>query len=117
MTQSGGKAIFDREVMLERLGGDDQLLDEVLNVFLEEAPDMMADLRGAVTGGDPSALERSAHSIKGALLNISADSPADLASRLEELGSAEQLDGTRLLLDDLEAEIDQLTRILQSGES
>ncbi len=44
---------FDREEMLERLGGDTELLDDVLQVFLEECPRMLQEVRGAVDEGDP----------------------------------------------------------------
>ena len=44
---------FDREEMLERLGGDTALLDDVLVVFLEECPKLFEAVRGAVDEGDP----------------------------------------------------------------
>jgi HPt (histidine-containing phosphotransfer) domain-containing protein len=116
MTETDRKPVFDRQVLLERMGGDGELLDDVLTVFIEEIPGMMSELRAAVSGMDAPALERSAHSMKGALLNISADSPAELTRQLEQLGSAGQLDGVTGILVRLESEIEQLTRILQGGE-
>jgi HPt (histidine-containing phosphotransfer) domain-containing protein len=102
--------------MLERLGGDDQLLDEVLNVFMEELPEMISDLRTAVSGQSADAIMRAAHSIKGALLNISAESSAELAFKLEELGRAERVDGTRELQAELEVELDRLGQAIQGGD-
>jgi HPt (histidine-containing phosphotransfer) domain-containing protein len=99
--------------MLERLGGDDELLAEVLDVFLEELPGMVTDLRTAVSSQNADAVMRAAHSIKGALLNVSADSSADLASRLEQLARAERLDGSRELLAELEVELDRLDRSMK----
>jgi HPt (histidine-containing phosphotransfer) domain-containing protein len=117
MIDTDRKPVFDRELMLERMGGDSQLLDDVLIVFIDEIPGMMSEVRSAVSGEDAQALERSAHSMKGALLNISANSPAELASRLEQLGSAGSLDGVTGLLARLESEIDRLILILRDGES
>ncbi len=116
MIEKDRKPVFDRQLLLERMGGDDELLDDVLSIFIEEIPGMMSEIRTAVSGEDAPALERSAHFMKGALLNISADSPAELVSRLEQLGSAGTLDGVTELLARLESEIDQLTRMLRDGE-
>jgi HPt (histidine-containing phosphotransfer) domain-containing protein len=116
MTETARKSVFDRDVMLERMGGDSQLLDDVLTVFIEEIPGMMSEIRAAVSGEDAPALERSAHSMKGALLNITADSPAEVASQLEQRGSAGRLSDTAELLARLETEIDQLTSILTDGD-
>jgi HPt (histidine-containing phosphotransfer) domain-containing protein len=116
MTEREHDPVFDRDLMLERMGGDNQLLDDVLTVFIEEIPGMMSDVRAAVSGQDAPAIERSAHSMKGALLNITADSAAELASQLEQLGSAGRVDGTADLMAQLEVEIDRLIRILKSGD-
>ena len=39
------KPVFDREGLLERLGGDTELLDEVLGIFLDECQEMLASIR------------------------------------------------------------------------
>ena len=103
---------FDREEMLERLGGDTELLDDVLQVFLEECPRMLEEVRGAVHGGDPKLVHRTAHSMKGALLNISAAPAAAEASQLEELGSEERLTEVAPVLERLRQEIERLQQVL-----
>jgi len=103
---------FDREEMLERLGGDTELLADVLGVFLEECPRMMQEIRAAVDQGDSMSVRRAAHSIKGALLNISAGPAAAEATHLEQLGSEERLAETADVLDQLQSEIDRLQPVL-----
>jgi len=103
---------FDREEMLERLGGDTELLTDVLVVFLEECPRMMQEIRAAVDQGDPTSVRRTAHSIKGALLNISAAPAAAEADQLEQLGADERLAETAVVLDQLQSEIDRLEPVL-----
>jgi two-component system sensor histidine kinase/response regulator len=115
MSQSGCQTLFDRPCMLERLGNDAELLDEVLDVFLEELPEMVSDMRTAVSGQSAEAVMRAAHSIKGALLNISAESSADFASKLEEIGRSEQLLGSRELLAELEVELDRLEQAIRAS--
>ena len=99
---------FDREEMLERLGGDTELMTDVLGVFLEECPRMMQEIRAAVDQGDPLSVRRAAHSIKGALLNISAAPAAAEATQLERLGNEERLDETAEVLGHLQVEIERL---------
>jgi HPt (histidine-containing phosphotransfer) domain-containing protein len=103
---------FDREEMLERLDGDTELLTDVLGVFLEECPRMMQEIRAAVDRGDSVSVRRTAHSIKGALLNISAAPAAAEASQLEQLGVDERLVETAEVLDQLQSEIDRLEPLL-----
>jgi len=110
--QQGQAVAFDREEMLERLGGDTELLDDVLQVFLEECPRMLAEVRGAVDQADPNLVRRAAHSMKGALLNISAAPAADEARQLEELGNEERLAEGAPVLARLQQEIERLQQAL-----
>ena len=103
---------FDREEMLERLGGDTALLDDVLVVFLEECPKMFEEVRGAVDAGDPKRVYRAAHSMKGALLNISAAPAAAEAMQLELLGSEKRLAEGAPVLERLRQEIERLQQAL-----
>ena len=52
---------------LEQLGGDEMLLQEVMDIFLEEAPKHMAALHLAVAQGIAETVETTAHSLKGEL--------------------------------------------------
>jgi len=108
---------FDREEMLERLGGDTDLLADVLQVFLEECPRMFEEVRCAVDEGDSNLVRRSAHSMKGALLNISAAPAAAEASRLEVLGSEDRIDDAVPALERLRREIDRLQHALAGQTS
>lgn len=100
-------AVFDREAMLERVGGDAALLEEVLDLYREDGPGMVDAVRDAVAGDDPSMLERAAHSLKGALLNLSAEAAAREASGLERAARAGDRDVARRL-ENLEVEIRKL---------
>jgi HPt (histidine-containing phosphotransfer) domain-containing protein len=99
--------------MLERLGGDTELLNEVLAIFLDECQEMMTNVRTAVEAGDAHRVERAAHSIKGALLNISAEAAADRALSLEQVGRSGELESCSRMLIDLEDQVDQLRGVLQ----
>lgn len=111
--ETGDKLVFDREEMLDRLGGDVEFLDDVLAVFLDESPKMMEAARGAVHDGDARRVERSAHTLKGALMNVAAEPAAELAARLETLGREQSLDECPRVLAALETAIDRLEQTLR----
>ena len=52
---------------LERLGGDETLLHEVIEIFLNDVPKHMASLGRAIAAGDAVAVEGAAHTLKGEL--------------------------------------------------
>ena len=103
---------FDRDDMLERLGGDAELLTEVLGVFLEECPRMMREIEQALNDNDAALVHRAAHSLKGALLNISATPAAEEAKKLELIGNEERLSDGAPVLQCLQVEIERLQQVL-----
>ena len=66
-------AKLDKAVALDRLGGDEELLQEVAELFLEEYPPLMTQIRSAIDNGNSQELERSAHSLKGSVANFGSD--------------------------------------------
>ena len=73
---------IDRVSLLERVEGDQELLTEMIHLFQEDAPNLLAAMRDALQRGDMVALERSAHSLKGAAGNLSAKATAAAALQL-----------------------------------
>ena len=107
------KSVFDREALLERLGGDAELVDEIVQIFLESAAEMIDTVDSAVADGDAHRVERSAHALKGALLNIAAESVAERALRLEQVGRSGELELCSQLLDELKQDYDLLLQALR----
>lgn len=99
--------------MLERMGGDMELLAEVVDLFLEDSPKMLDSLRVAISGGDAHSVERSAHSLKGALLNMAAEPAASVALQLERMGREEELERSLDALRQLETEMGRLCEALK----
>jgi two-component system, sensor histidine kinase and response regulator len=78
--------IIDRELALDRLGGDEELWTEIGQLFLQECPNMLRQLQTAVATGDAHALMETAHSMKGSLGTLGAEEGALLALDLEMMG-------------------------------
>ena len=76
--------VFDAAAALERTGDDPELLSEILDLFRAQVPPARAAIEDAFERRDAPALERAAHSLKGAAANISAEEVHAAAWDLEE---------------------------------
>ena len=79
---------------LERLGGDEKLLHEVVEIFLEEGPKQISSLRHAIAEGNAAGIERTAHSLKGELGYLGISEVSQNARELEEMGRKHDLQHT-----------------------
>jgi CheY-like chemotaxis protein len=85
---SASKA-FDRDALLTEVGGDMDLLGEMVKLFREDWPRRVAQLRAAVRGGRGHDLAASAHALKGSIGTFRAADAFETARRLEFLGRQE----------------------------
>jgi HPt (histidine-containing phosphotransfer) domain-containing protein len=95
VTDTGGEAL-DRATydgLLKMTGGDHEFVDELVDTYLADTIDQLAELDVAVVAGDAAALTRPAHSLKSSSLNVGALDLAGLARELEEQGRAGRVEG------------------------
>jgi two-component system, sensor histidine kinase and response regulator len=59
------------------------IVDQLLQLFLESTPELLEELHEAVDGADAAALKRAAHKLKGSCQNIGATFMATLCLELE----------------------------------
>jgi CheY-like chemotaxis protein len=78
---------FDENALRERLSGDDELMTDVIRVFLEDLPVRLAAIEAAVASRNAKALREAAHALKGAAGNLSADRLFEAAGVLERIGA------------------------------
>jgi signal transduction histidine kinase/CheY-like chemotaxis protein len=86
-------AALDRTALLERLGGDEELLADVVRLFLEDCPVQLDVLEKAVKARDADRMRAGAHSLKGAAANLSADGLRDAARAMEQFAADQNVDG------------------------
>ncbi len=103
---------FDRAELLDRVGGHEEVLREVVGLFLDEAPRLLAAVRDAVGRRDAVALGRSAHALKGTVASLAAAESAETAARLEALARTGDLAGADTLWADLERQVGRLREAL-----
>jgi HPt (histidine-containing phosphotransfer) domain-containing protein len=105
---------FDPESLWDRVDGDMDLLRELNEVFAEEGPKMLARIEDAIRHGSAADLEKSAHKLKGSVLQFSAQAAAAIAAELENMGRCGSVTGAEPLLHTLRQEITLLQAALSS---
>jgi PAS domain S-box-containing protein len=100
--------VLDRDDLLNRVDGDRQLLNEIIQLFLDSYPARLSEIREAIARGDCQTLERAAHAIKGALTNLSAQAAVEAALTLEMMGREQDIHGAENACATLETEVERL---------
>jgi CheY-like chemotaxis protein/HPt (histidine-containing phosphotransfer) domain-containing protein len=125
-SQAGGTSapssaydVLDREaliMLLEVIGGEWDLLVELIDSFLEEAPPLLSGMREALESGDSSALRLTAHTLKSSGHDFGATEFARLCQQLEDLGQSGQLDGSAVLVEQIESEYERVDNALLAAK-
>jgi HPt (histidine-containing phosphotransfer) domain-containing protein len=95
---SDSQITWNRSAALQMLGGDEELLTEMVEIFLSDSPKLLARMEQALAVGDSSKLELAAHSLKGELQYLGVPEAIDQAQQLEIAGRDGKLDGAEDLL-------------------
>lgn len=108
MNQSFGQPALDVEELRSQVAYDDELLAELIDLFICEREKQVEELRQAMQIQDFALLSRVAHTIKGSLASLHAD-PARLHAQALE-SAAKEGDGSRCrdLLPQFEERLDEV---------
>ena len=109
--------VFDRAGLLERLLGDEELVQTVLEGFLEDIPRQIASLQGFLETGNVAGAERQAHAIKGAAANVGGEGVRSLAFEMEMKGRSGDLEGMKARMDSFRAAFEQLRQAITGGHN
>jgi signal transduction histidine kinase/DNA-binding response OmpR family regulator/HPt (histidine-containing phosphotransfer) domain-containing protein len=97
---------------LERLrrtvGNDPEVLGELIDSFLTDAPRLLADLRRSVEQGDTAGVRLAAHSLKANGAEFGAKAFAEVCKQLEAAGKAGMLEEADRLLKQAETEYERV---------
>jgi CheY-like chemotaxis protein/HPt (histidine-containing phosphotransfer) domain-containing protein len=100
--------VFDKANMMIRLMDDENLVQVVVEGFLEDLPRQIEALRGYIETGDRSGVERQAHTIRGASANVGGERLRAVAFEMEYAAKAGNLEYIAAHLSDLDAQFDLL---------
>jgi HPt (histidine-containing phosphotransfer) domain-containing protein len=110
------KVPWNMSKTLEQLGGDETLLQEVMDIFLDQAPKHLAALRLAVAQGQAENVETTAHTLKGQLGYLGIPEILQRASEIEEIGRSKDVRRAAGLLSQFEADITGLSSAIRSAK-
>lgn len=99
---------IDRAAALARLGGDAELLEELLQLMLEQSRELVRTMGEALARGDAAAVRLAAHTIRGSAANLDAEPLRAAAERLEERARAGELGDGAALCAAVAAELERL---------
>jgi HPt (histidine-containing phosphotransfer) domain-containing protein len=105
-------SVVDRAAALDLVGGDEELLREIIGIFFEEYPKLIEGISEAVQNQDSRALERFAHNLKGSVSNFGAQSATQAALDLEMMGRKGDIQRAPSVVKVLEGELVSLCSAL-----
>ena len=108
---------LDRVCMMEKVEGDQYLLNELIQLFVDDAPVLLAAMRDALEQGNMPVLERSSHSMKGAAGNLCAQATSAAAAKLEKDAKSGDAVASKHSLVNLERAVELLLLLLAQGVS
>ena len=107
-TYGTDSARFASNELLERVDGDEELMREVLGIYLEDTPNTLEKLKLALDGALSEDAAKAAHTLKGASANIAANRLRDHAYQIELKAKSGDLDGAAAIYSAIEAEFKEL---------
>ena len=114
---AGPQVRWSPDLIIERLGGDEELVRQLVSLFLTEYPAMIATIRASVAGGSADAIRRAAHAFKGSVSNFTEEAPMTTAFELEVMGKENRLEQVAPVFARLEQEVESLAGHLRAFEA
>lgn len=102
--------IFDVNSLMERISGDKELFEELVNLFIEDTPKHLASIKKAYDNKNVDEIQHIAHSIKGSSGNFGASSMQKVALSLEQTAKTGNFSKMGHLIDALEMEFEMLKK-------
>ena len=103
---------WNREFALEQTGGDEELLTELLTLFVDSSAADFASLCEAIEAGDAEGVVRAAHSLKGAAASLGLEAIRALALDMETAARQGSVDVARTGKEEMEGLLAQVSQIL-----
>ena len=104
--------VLNRTLILDRLGGDEEIFVMMLDMYLQDIDSNCAALAGAQASGDALTLQREAHTVKGLLATFSDDAGAADAYLIEQKSRLGNVDGLDEAVLALQARLHEVAKVL-----
>ncbi|MDQ7053433.1 MAG: NAD-binding protein [candidate division KSB1 bacterium] len=111
---SASNKLFSEDTLQQQVDNDKNLLIEIISIFQDDASRLLEQIQEAISSKDNKMLQRTAHTLKGSLATLAANSPYQKAQELEKLAKDGNMDGAAKVFHKLKNEIEHLKEELQS---
>lgn len=100
--------LIDKEQLMNEFAGDEEILAELRDTFIGELPKMVGAIKSAIAAADAKALQMSAHTLKGAVINFQVPLIKDATFTLEKQGKDKNMNGAAENFAKLQGLLDEL---------
>ena len=94
--------------------GDPELLIDLIQMYLQDSPNKLAEINAGLEAQDYERVERAAHSLKGSAGNLGAVLVQRDCDQLQQASRRHELDAIRTGVSDLALHFDDAKRALQA---
>ncbi len=108
------QTVFDASWALARVEGDRELLEKMIDLFGNQAQDLLSEIRRASVRAEGMVMERFAHKLKGSMGCFGAAPAVEAAMRLEMMGRGGDFTRCEAACADLEYEVGRLQEALRT---
>ncbi|MGL6281605.1 MAG: response regulator, partial [Microcoleaceae cyanobacterium] len=95
-------------------GGDNQILVELIDCYLEDSPNLINNMAEAIAAGVAENLQRAAHTLKSSSASLGADVLSQLCKQMEGLGRSGEFKGTAELFQKITPEYEGVVTALNN---
>jgi len=96
--------------------GDEHTVEEMVKIFLEDAPRCVELIAGAIATQNPKDIKLHAHSLKGAARHVAAQELAEAAYRLESAADKGAIETAAPLFDDVKRAFEKVMALLSRAD-
>jgi PAS domain S-box-containing protein len=107
---------MDPESALVHFDGDKKFMREMCATFIENLPERLAEIQGALNKNSASTVGRLAHNLKGTCLNFSTEPLATISAELEAMGKREDLQFAPFVVEQMQSEIRRLQEFVSNQQ-
>ncbi|MGK0440692.1 MAG: HPt (histidine-containing phosphotransfer) domain-containing protein [Pseudohongiellaceae bacterium] len=97
---------------LREIMGDE--FPQLIDIFISDSELRINTIAESVTVGDPEAIRRAAHTLKGSASNMGASALTHLCHVLEDLGHEGRTDGAQEMVEEIAKEFSQVKAVLKT---
>ncbi|PID80799.1 hypothetical protein CSB20_05560 [bacterium DOLZORAL124_64_63] len=105
------ESVLNLAEAMSNLDGDTELLQEIMEIFLETAEGQLAAIQSGIEAGDVKQVAVDAHGMKGGASNFCARNFVNCALKLELKAKEGNLDGAQELLDNMQEAFRELQEV------